>query len=365
MKAVCDRRVLFEGLQVVGNVVATSTTKQILSDVKLSVLGEDIELCGTDLEVGIRYRVPGVESDEVGAIVVPSSTITDILRTAPDEKLTIEIDGSSLNITGRDSRFRVHGEDPEQFPPIPAFPEEQCLEIGRADVLDMIAKTVFATAQERTRYALNGVLTVVKDHQCTMIATDGRRLAMVRKSCNNASGYESSVIVPTKALLQIQKIMTEDDEVVRIKIEENQILVGTRRATLYAQLLEGQFPDYESVVPSDSKMTLELPTNELLSGVSRAALLATDESKAVKMAFSRDKLTLTSRDPEEGEASVEMPMKFELDDFQIAFNPDFVADMLKIAGNETVAVKLSEPDKAAVFTDMGDLTYVIMPLAVD
>ena len=365
MKATCARRSLFEGLQVVGNVVSTSVTKQILSDIKIEVLGEEIELCGTDLEVGLRYRVRGASAEETGALVVPSGIITDILRTAPDEKLTLCVDGTDMIIEGKDSYFRVHGEDPAQFPSIPDFPEGDCLEIEKADLLAMISRTVFATAQERTRYALNGVLTALDGNRCMMVSTDGRRLAMVRRKCKNVANYALQVIVPTKALTQIQKIVTEEDEHVRIRMDENQILVQTSRSTLYAQLIEGQFPDYETVVPSESKMVIELPAAELESAVSRAGLLATEESKAVKMAFTRDMLTLTSRDPEEGEAKVEMPVKYEDEEFTITFNPDYVADVLKAIDGEIVKLKLNEPDQAAVLTDSDDFTYVIMPLGVD
>ena len=365
MKVTCDRRSLFEGLQVVGNVVAVSTTKQILSDVKIEALGNEIELCGTDLEVGVRYRVPGAEAQDTGTIVAPSGTITDILRTAPDEKLTLTVDGTSLIIEGRDSYFKVHGEDATQFPPIPEFPEQECLTIGKDALLEMITKTVFATAQERTRYALNGVLMCLDGNQCMMVATDGRRLALIRKKCANPVGYDSSIIVPTKALSQIEKVITDDDENIRIKIEENQILVGTKRSTLYAQLVEGQFPDYESVVPSATKSSLVLPRAELQSAVSRAALLATDESRAVRLAFTADKLTLSSRDPEEGEAKVQMGMKYDGEDFEIAFNPDYVEDVLKVAGTDEVEFRFNDSDKAAVFGDKADFTYVIMPLALD
>lgn len=365
MKATCARRSLFEGLQVVGNVVSTGVTKQILSDVKIEVLGEEIELCATDLEVGVRLRVSGAEAEETGALVVPSGIMTEILRTAPDERLTLRLDGMDLVVEGKDSYFKVHGEDPAEFPSIPEFPEGQCLEVEKGTLLGMISKTVFATAQERTRYALNGVLTSIEGNKCRMVATDGRRLAMVCKACSNAAGYETSVIVPTKALSQIQKIVTDQDENIRIRMEENQILVRTTRATLYAQLVEGQFPDYETVVPSEAKMELDLPRTELQSAVSRAGLLATEESRAVKLTFTRDRLTLSSRAPEEGEAKVEMAMKYEDEEFDITFNPDYIEDMLKALEVDAVTLKLSEPDKAAVFTDKEDFTYVIMPLGID
>jgi len=365
MKATCARRSLFEGLQVVGNVVAVSTTKAILSDVRIEALGEEMELCGTDLEVGVRYRVAGAETAETGAIVVPSQKTTEILRTAPDEKITLNAEDANLVIEGRDSYFRIHGEDPVQFPPIPEFPADtECMEIEKTAFLEMITKTVFATAEERTRYALNGVLMSVAGNTCLMVATDGRRLALIRKKCENSAGYERSVIVPTKALAQIPKIVSSEDETIKVKIDENQILVGTKRATLYAQLVEGQFPDYENVVPSENKISLDLPTAEFQSVVGRAGLLATEDSRAVKLSFGEDKLTVSSRNPEQGESKVEMAMKFGEETFEIAFNPDYIEDVLKVVGTEVVELRLSDSKTAAVLTDKGDFTYVIMPLDV-
>ena len=365
MKTTCTRQNLLGGLQVVGNVVPVSSTKAILSDIKIEALGEEIELCATDLEVGVRYRVAGATSEENGAIVVPSHKTTEILRTAPDEKLTLATEEMNLTVTGRDSYFKIHGEDPAQFPPIPEFPSDaEHLEIGKDDFMEMISKTVFATAEERTRYALNGVLMCVSESTCMMVATDGRRLATIHKKCVNAAEYDISVIVPTKALTQIQKIVTKDEETIHIKIDENQILVGTKRATLYAQLVEGQFPDYESVVPSGNTMTLELATEPFESVVSRAGLLATEDSRAVRLSFDNDKLTVTSRNPEQGESQVEMALKYSDEPFEIAFNPDYIGDALKVVGVDAVEMRLSDPKTAAILTDKKDFTYVIMPLDI-
>ena len=224
---------------------------------------------------------------------------------------------------------------------------EEQITIPAGALRQLVNQTLFAAARESTRYAFNGVLTVAKGKKISLISTDGRRLAMAKAdlATDKLDKEGRKAIVPAKALAAIDKVLDDPAESVGIQFGENQIIFHTSTATLTSNLVEGQFPPYEDVIPKESDRKMTASTADFLSAVRRAALLTTEESKGVRLAFSKKGLVLTSRSPGSGEATINFPCKFEGADIEIGFNPQFVAEALKVVNSDEISLELTAPNR--------------------
>ena len=264
MKVICNRGALLEALSVAGNVVATRTPKPSLQCVKLSAPEKSLTVMATDLEVAIRYIDHQVQIDEPGEALVPADKMRDIVRESVDDTLSIEIAGDNAIIKGQDSNFKIFTQNVAEFPPVPDFEGEPQFEIAGGHLKQLIGQTLFAAAKESSRYAFNGVLVSVKGKKISLVATDGRRLAMAKGDLvsDNTGKDGAKAIIPAKALTLIDKLVDDPEEAVGFQIKENQILVHTSSATLTSSLVEGQFPPFEDVIPKDCDKKMTASTGE-------------------------------------------------------------------------------------------------------
>jgi len=196
----------------------------------------------------------------------------------------------------------------------------------------------------------------------TMVATDGRRLSRAVGTTRSKNGADARAIVPCKAMHLFQRVLGEGDEPAGVRITDNQIMVRCARATVSAGLVEGQFPKYEDVIPTDCNKEIELPTDELLSAVKQAALLTNEESKGIRFALARDGLTLSSRAPEQGEATISLAVAYTGEPIEIGFNPFFLIEALRAVHADSVKFQLKEPKRPGVLLSGDDLLYVVMPV---
>lgn len=365
MKVICDRGALVEALNVVSGVVVARTPKPVLTCVKLTAEGSTLTLAATDMEVGITLATARVEVQQSGSALVPADKLSAIVRESIDPTLTIHVEQDQATITGQDSKFKIFGYPVADFPPVPEFKGDADFEVSAGELHRLIALTIFATARENSRYAINGVLVERDANKLTVVATDGHRLAMAKGSCKGAKGEAKVVtaIVPTKALHLLQRLFNDGEETVRVKIENSQILFATEAATLATNLVEGNFPPYKDVVPKDGDRKATLNTDTLVSAFRRAALLTNEESKGVKMVFSKEGLTLTSRAPEMGEAeiTVELP-EYSGEPIEIGFNPVYMLDALKVIEEDKVNFEFKAGNKPGVLKTAGNFLYVVMPV---
>ncbi len=365
MKVICDRGALVEALNVVGGVVVARTPKPVLTCVKLTAEGSTLTLAATDMEVGITLATARVEVQQPGSALVPADKLSAIVRESIDPTLTISVEQDQATITGQDSKFKIFGYPVADFPPVPEFKGDADFEVSASDLHRLIALTIFATARENSRYAINGVLVERDGNKLTVVATDGHRLAMAKGACKGAKGEGKATIaiVPTKALHLLQRLFNDGEETVRVKIENSQILFATDAATLASNLVEGNFPPYKDVVPKDGDRKATLNTDTLVSAFRRAALLTNEESKGVKMSFSKDGLTLSSRAPEMGEAeiNVELP-EYSGEAIDIGFNPVYMLDALKVIEEDKVNFEFKAGNKPGVLKTAGNFLYVVMPV---
>jgi DNA polymerase III subunit beta len=364
MKVICNRSALVEAVLVTSSVVPTRSPKPVLSNLKLSAEGDKLIISATDLEIAVKCVDGQVQIDSPGETLVPADKLRDIVRESIDDTLSLSVEGNEMHVRGADSHFKIFTQSAAEFPPIPEHDGSHDLQISAGELKGLISKTLFATAKEGTRYAFNGVLFTLDKQQLAMIATDGRRLAMARGDLIDlGKGVTPKCIVPARSLGVVDKLLTNAEETVSIKLTENQAIFSTPDATVTTNLLEGQFPAYEEVIPREADKRMTAGTADFLSAVRRAALLTSDDSKGVRMEFTKAKgLVLTSRNPESGEARVDFACKFDGADIAIGFNPTFLVDALKVVDSDEVAFEMTTPNRPGLVKGGVNFLYVIMPV---
>jgi DNA polymerase III subunit beta len=364
MKVICNRGALLEALTVCGTVVASRTPKPILLCVKLSAAEDRLTVSATDLEVAIRYSDTQVQVEQAGETLVPADKLRDIVRESVDDTLSIEVADNYANIKGQDSHFKIFTQRAADFPPIPDFEGESSIEISGGLLKQLIGQTLFAAAKESTRYAFNGVLVVTSGKKVSLVSTDGRRLAMAKGDLiSDKLGKDGAkAIIPAKALNLLDKLIDDPEETIAVQVRENQVIFQSPSATLTTNLVEGQFPPYDDVIPKDCDKKMTAATADFLSAVRRAALLTTEESKGVKMHFTKKGLVLTSRSPEAGEATINFPCKYEGTDVEIGFNPAFLTEALRVVDNDEITFEMTAPNRPGLLKAGQNFLYVIMPV---
>jgi len=371
MKLVCDRAEMSSAFSLIGFAIPSRSTMPILQNTKINASGKNsIELIGTDLEVGIKHEVKA-EVKETGVVVLPTVRLGAILRETSEAKIKIESDNNSAQIVVGNSRYKIVGANPVDYPDFPVFDTKKAFSLNPKGLREMIQKTVFATSPEITRYALTGVLIEVKEKEIRMVGSDGKRLAYIKRKSDQPA-IKDRVIIPPKGMHLLSRLIENDEVRLSLNVEESQIKANIKPAKedhpeieIFCRLIEGAYPDYEKVIPADCDKKIEFKTAELHSAVRRAAVVTTDKFKAIKLIFKDNKLTVLSRTQEVGEAQVEMDIKYNQAPFEIVFNPDFFLDFLRGLDEESLVLELKDKTSPAVFKAGRDYAYLVMPLTID
>jgi DNA polymerase III subunit beta len=390
MKVICDRGALLDAINLISGVVAARTPRPQLQCVKITARKSgkagEMTLSATDAEISLRLQTSQVDVQEPGEALIPADKLRAIVHAEEGEAtLTLESDQDACHIRGADARFKVFGYPPSEFPPIPEFDRVAAGKEGKAKAIfshnagalnNMISRTLFATARENSRYAINGVLMKRDGKRLEMVATDGRRLALCRQNISGGGGggeaENVSCIIPTKALALLQKLIDDPESSVQIAITENQVLFnlgsseeGGKGAVLTSNLVEGTFPPYDEVIPKDQDKKIIFDRDVLSSAVRRAALLTNEESRGVRLKFNggEKQVEFSSRAPEMGEAEINVDISsYEGGDIEIGFNPTFITDALKVIPDAEVIMELKAANKPGLIRSGQDFVYVVMPV---
>jgi len=365
MKVDFNRAALADALMLLTSVVPSRTPKPILRCVKIAADKKEVRLCATDLEVGINLLISEVQVSKPGDVVVPADRLTAIVRESLDEVLALEADEGMCKIKGADSHFTIYGQESAQYPQVPGFEGPAELEISLANLQEGIEQCLFATAKESTRYALNGVLWEIQGKKLAFVATDGRRLVRCKVNLASAPNDKISsarIIVPAKTMSLLQKIGNNEKDVVAVKMVDNRIIFNCANIVVSSNLVEGTFPKYEDIVPTDADKKLALSTEAVLSAVRRASLLTTEESRGIKLAIGKDSIVFSGRAPEAGDAVVEMTIDYKGAPIEIGFNPLFLIDALRVIKTPQFELELGQPDRPGVVKSGTNFLYVLMPI---
>jgi DNA polymerase-3 subunit beta len=370
MKTRLPRQEFLDALTAAATVTGGRTTKPILGCVKVATEAEAIELSATDGEVALRVGVGSFSVEEPGEAVVPADRLLSIIREMPDAEIRLDCDPRYCVVRGAGSEFKIFVQPAADFPAIPTFEDKPDLVIDGPQLWRMIGLTLYAAARETSRYAINGVLWEKTGKRLFLVATDGRRLARAGGPILEAASSDFEAIVPAKALNIFERVFAPGKDqrewTVDVSMTPNQILLRSGDRMLSSVLVEGTFPKYDDVIPKDSNKVAQMNRVELHGAIRRAALLTSDESRAVKLALEDNQLVITAQSPEQGEARVEMPVEFEGERIEIGFNPVFVNDALKALVCDRVRLELHDSFRPGILCgeDKNDFLYVVMPVSL-
>ncbi|MCR4336776.1 MAG: DNA polymerase III subunit beta [Candidatus Omnitrophica bacterium] len=362
MKIKITKESLLEGIQIVQNVVSTKATLPILSNILLETQAGKIKLNTTDLDIGISCEFP-VEVIEEGAITISAKRFSDIVRELPLGDVMISTKkNNQVDIEGNKCRFKLMGLSKEEFPKFPEFKDKESVRIDQATLKEMIRMTSFSVSYEESRYVLNGVLVEIKGNLIRMVATDGRRLAKIEKNLASTSSQEITAIVPIKALQEVYRNLTSGGQVSFV-VGKNQILFDIQGILIASRIIEGEFPNYQQVIPKEASTKIKINTQDFLSAIRRANLLSTPDFQAIKVEVFSDKIVVSKTTPDVGESREEVVIQYGGKELIVGFNPQFLIDALKNISQDTIEMELLGPDKAGVIR-MGDYLYLVLPMRI-
>ena len=363
MKIKITRAALLEGLQAVQNVVSIRSTLPILSNVLLSAEDKSLSLTTTDLDVTVRCRV---EADVIkpGATTLPARRLSSIIRELPDDMIEIDVDDRDVaKVQCGASLFKIIGLAKDEFPPVPETEGKVGYTMDQGVFKEMLKKTAYAASTDETRYVLNGVLLSFKDEKLTMVATDGRRLALVEHEVEFVPEAAAEMILPSKAVAELTHTLADEGEL-KIIARENQLIFEFDEVLMISKLIEGSYPNFRQVIPSQCEERVTIERETLLAAVRRVSLVTTDKSTAVKLTFAANNLVMTMTSPDIGEARETVPVKYAGKEISVAFNPEYMLDPLKNLSNDEVFIEMTDELSPGVLKCDIPFLYVLMPMRV-
>ena len=364
MKFTVIRSKFLEGLMTVQNVVSSKGTLQILSNALIHVENNQMSITTTDLDISMRCVIP-CEGEQPGSTTLPIRRVVNMMKELNEGNVTIQVaDDDEAKFQSGSSFFRIIGLPTRDFPPIPATEGKFCYRIDQGVLKEMLRKTSYAASLDETRRVLNGVLMAFKANKLTMVATDGRRLALVDHEVEFPEQAETEMILPTKAVNELMRVLLNEGEV-KIYAQKNQVVFEMGTTIMSSKLVDGVYPNYRQVIPGgcDERVTIE--REELLRAVRRVSVMATDKSNAVRLTFSANQLTINITSQEVGEGRETIPVKYTGKEISIVFNPEYVMDPLKNMDDDEVYFELSDGHSPALLKCSVPFLYVLMPLRLN
>src|SRR5215813_5095262 len=328
MNLTISKEQIINGLQAVQNVVSTRTTLPILSNVLLRAEGDKLELTATDLDVTIAGAVEA-KIQKPGASTVPVKKLFGIVRELTNLEIDLETDDKHVcSVRSGPSFYKINGLSADEFPPLPTFKEERKVILPQETVKGMMKKTSFAISTDESRYVLNGIFFSLKDHKLTMVATDGRRLALVDEEAEVADSSQGDFIVPAKAVNELNRLLLDKGEI-EVRFAENQASFTLKddkgsSVLIVTKLIEGNYPNYRQVIPAETKERISLAREEFLHALRRAEIMTSEKSNSVKLNFGKNRLEITANSPEVGEAKESLAVNYKGPEMAIAFNPKYM-----------------------------------------
>ncbi len=361
MKLTVKKENMLTALQKVNGVVGTRTTLPILSNALIQAEKGKLWFTGTDLEVTVRC---GIEADvsKTGSTTLHARRLFSIIRELPAEDIVIEVSEKDVAaITCGPAFFKVVGLAGEEFPPLPKFDASYTYSIDQGVFKEMLQKTSYAASTDETRYILNGSLLSFKGDKLTVVATDGRRLALVETEVEFPKEAEIDLIVPTKAVNELLHSLGESGPL-KIQTTKNQVAFEFGDVLLISKLIEGTYPNFRQVIPSQTEERVAVERESLLTSLRRVALLTSDRSSSVKLTFGNNQLEISAVTPDVGEARESVPIKYTGKEITIAFNPEFMMDPLRNLTSDEIAIELTDGLSPGLIKCDIPFIYVIMPM---
>jgi DNA polymerase-3 subunit beta len=365
MKFSLPKENLLDELQLLQGIVEKRNTMPILANILINVTGSEVELTGTDLEVGLKTHFSAT-IQKPGGITVNGKKIFEIVKSLPEgQVVTIDQRAETIEITAGESEFKVLCMPKEDYPQVPEAKFEKKIQLPLADVKAMIERVYYAITQEQ-RYYLNGALLSLKNKNMELVSTDGHRLSFTSKSEDGIKvEKEISVIVAKKTLNELRKF---EEETVEFDLDDNNLFFRIGARTLISRIIESKFPNYQAVIPKDNPNLLSISREELAGAIRRVSLLSAERSKGIKFYLEKNTMKLFSSNPEIGEARDKLNIEYKGQDIEIGFNSQYLLDFLTAVSSERVTFEIKDENSAVLLKPEGEEglknIYVLMPMKI-
>jgi DNA polymerase-3 subunit beta len=363
MKVTITRENFQKGLSAVAATIPTRTTLPVLSNILVETEEGGLRVRGTDLDISVSIHAAG-EVEREGSVTLPARKVADIAKELPDAPVEVESTGGTVGLRCGRARFKLQALPSDEYPAFPEVSFEEGWKLRSGELQQLSAHTSFAVSTEESRPILNGVLWQVRGSEMTMVATNGHRLAKMSVSLESEPTGESDLIVPPKALQQVERLFEAEDDV-EIGRSESHLGFRTERTEVYTRLIEGPYPNYEQVMPTDNDKECIADRTQLAGAIRRMAIVASDQTHRVRLKFAAGSLGLAVETPDLGEAEDEVPVEYSGDSLEIAFNANYLLEVLRYIEGEQVKIGLKAPERPAIIMPAsGELDYVclVMPL---
>lgn len=363
MKLVIAKDAVMSGLQMVHGVVNVRPTLPVLSNVLMEAKDDKLSLTTTDMEVTMRCSVEA-KTGKAGATTIPARRLLSIIRELAPGNIEIDVDDkNAASITCGSSFFKINGLGDDEFPTLPKSDAAHTFTVEQKILKDMLQKTAYAASTDETRFILNGTLMSFKGGKLTLVATDGRRLALTEHELEFPKEAECDAIVPTKAINELIRIL-RDEGSVKIHAGKNQASFEFDEVTLTTKLIEGIYPNFRQVIPGQCEQRIAVEREVLLTALKRVALLTSEKSSSIKLIFGKNKLKISASSPDVGEAHESIAIKYSGKDIQVAFNPDYIMEPLRNIANDEIYVELIDDISPGVIKCDVPFIYVLMPMRI-
>jgi DNA polymerase-3 subunit beta len=360
MKFGVKKDILLNGIQTVQNIITTKAALPILSNILIETEQGGLRLTATDLDIGISCVLP-VDIQEQGALTVPAKRFGDIIKELPPDYVTITTKKNNLlTIDAQLCQFKIAGLAREEFPKLPEFKDKEVIQLEQATLKQMLTLTSFAVSLDETRYILNGTLFKINNNALTLVATDGKRLAIIEKKLNQDTNKSVYIIVPIKTIHELSRNL-QDQGTLSLILGNNQIMFDLGNIIIISRLIEGEFPDYRQVIPSVTENKMKVDRTQFLLAVKRASLLSTPDYQAVKLEVFKNKLVLSKSTPDVGESREEVNVEYQGKEMVIGFNPTYLIDVLKNLSEDAIVLELTDSEQPGVMRSNG-YVYIVLPM---
>ncbi|CAI8279119.1 MAG: DNA polymerase III subunit beta [Puniceicoccaceae bacterium MED-G32] len=364
------------GLQQVLNVVGTRSAMPILGNVLIEASADHISLTTTNLDIGIRCRITAEVTTE-GSITLPVRKLATIVKELPQQEVFFELaSNNQAKITSGGSIFKVMGIGTDEFPPLPSFENQHVFKLEQNDLANMLKSVSFAQSSDENRYILNGVYFNFSDENLTLVATDGRRLALTSYELEADSSDTGSLILPAKTVSEIERLVGKGESVkiafndrqvaFEIAIEDEEGNSGLiDHIYLVSKIVEGNFPNYRQVIPKETEHRIKIERELFLECVHRAALVTSEKSNSIKLKISNNLMEIMGSSAEYGESHESMGIAYEGPDVQIAFNPTFLMEPLRALSHDEIFFEFKDELSPGLVKTLNQFLCVIMPLRLN
>lgn len=366
MKLSCNQEKLNQALNIVNKIIGIRGTLPILNNILLKTDNGRLKLSATDLEIGISTWI-GAKIEQEGAITIPAKVLTDFVSTNDDEKINLELKTTTLELISPKFTAHIKGIEASEYPLIPEIKNKKLLSLPIKQLQEAIRKTIFACAVDETRPVLAGVLLKITGDELKLVATDSYRLAESTLKLEKKCEKDVSTIIPARTMSELARIMTISASSVDIYLEENQILFVAGDTQVISRLIEGNFPDYQQIIPKEHSSSYEILVSELSKAVKMASFFARESANNIKLNFSPDNLNVSAVSPQLGDNISQIPVIADGENLDIAFNAKFILDILNVIDEEKVIIEANGRLQPAIIKPKKNkgFLYVAMPLRVE